>query len=135
MSDTSQGPGWWLASDGRWYPPEQSTAPAFVATVQPEASSPEPKRNKGLHWRKMTWAVLVFNLIMLIWLITSLTASTKNCNGMTTGECAGVSDVAHSAVAAIQIVLWVFGDIILGIIWLVIRGVRVRCVAVASSVD
>lgn len=21
MSDTSQGPGWWLASDGRWYPP------------------------------------------------------------------------------------------------------------------
>ena len=22
MSDTSQGPGWWLASDGRWYPPE-----------------------------------------------------------------------------------------------------------------
>lgn len=23
-SDTSQGPGWWLASDGRWYPPELS---------------------------------------------------------------------------------------------------------------
>jgi hypothetical protein len=23
MSDTSGGPGWWLASDGRWYPPEQ----------------------------------------------------------------------------------------------------------------
>jgi len=22
MSDTSQGPGWWIASDGRWYPPE-----------------------------------------------------------------------------------------------------------------
>ena len=22
MSDVSQGPGWWLASDGRWYPPE-----------------------------------------------------------------------------------------------------------------
>jgi hypothetical protein len=22
MSDTAQGPGWWLASDGRWYPPE-----------------------------------------------------------------------------------------------------------------
>lgn len=23
MSDTQQGPGWWQASDGRWYPPEQ----------------------------------------------------------------------------------------------------------------
>ncbi len=27
MSDTSQGPGWWLASDGKWYPPEQWTGP------------------------------------------------------------------------------------------------------------
>jgi hypothetical protein len=23
MSDASQGPGWWIASDGKWYPPEQ----------------------------------------------------------------------------------------------------------------
>jgi hypothetical protein len=23
MSDTSQGPGWWLTSDGKWYPPQQ----------------------------------------------------------------------------------------------------------------
>ncbi len=22
MSDASQGPGWWIASDGKWYPPE-----------------------------------------------------------------------------------------------------------------
>ncbi len=28
MSDTSQGPGWWQASDGKWYPPESApTAP------------------------------------------------------------------------------------------------------------
>jgi hypothetical protein len=27
MSDTAQGPGWWLASDGRWYPPELWTGP------------------------------------------------------------------------------------------------------------
>ena len=70
----------------------------------------------------MTWVVLVFNILMLIWLTTSLTASTKNCNGLTASECAGVSDVAHSAVAAIQIVLWVLGDIILGILWLVTKG-------------
>ena len=30
MSDASQGPGWWQASDGKWYPPEQAprTQPA-----------------------------------------------------------------------------------------------------------
>ncbi len=22
MSDVSHGPGWWIASDGKWYPPE-----------------------------------------------------------------------------------------------------------------
>ena len=27
MSDTSQGQGWWLASDGKWYPPQQAPQP------------------------------------------------------------------------------------------------------------
>ena len=27
MSDTSQGPGWWLASDGKWYPPHLAPQP------------------------------------------------------------------------------------------------------------
>lgn len=27
MSDVWQGPGWWQASDGRWYPPEQAPGP------------------------------------------------------------------------------------------------------------
>jgi hypothetical protein len=27
MSESAQGPGWWLASDGRWYPPELWTGP------------------------------------------------------------------------------------------------------------
>lgn len=35
MSDTSQGPGWWLASDGRWYPP--TSAPR-----QPPPPPPPP---------------------------------------------------------------------------------------------
>lgn len=36
MSDVSQGPGWWLASDGKWYPPH--TAPQ--AAVQSEHDVP-----------------------------------------------------------------------------------------------
>ncbi len=28
MSDQSQGPGWWYASDGKWYPPEQAVSDA-----------------------------------------------------------------------------------------------------------
>ena len=35
MSDTSQGPGWWQASDGKWYPPQGA-----AATPPPPPSAP-----------------------------------------------------------------------------------------------
>lgn len=69
MSDVSQGQGWWIASDGKWYPPELhpsvrppteaatgagaqtaatavSTPPAGVPDAVPAAgaTSPEPER-------------------------------------------------------------------------------------------
>ena len=40
MSDTSQGPGWWQASDGKWYPPEQ--APGYVAPTPGAAPAGGP---------------------------------------------------------------------------------------------
>lgn len=40
MSDVSQGPGWWQASDGKWYPPEQ--APGAQPTTPPAATTPDP---------------------------------------------------------------------------------------------
>jgi Domain of unknown function (DUF4190) len=41
MSDTSQGPGWWLASDGKWYPPEQWTGPGAAGTTPTGPSGAE----------------------------------------------------------------------------------------------
>jgi hypothetical protein len=40
MSDTSQGPGWWLASDGKWYPPEQWTGPPNSGPLSGQAAGP-----------------------------------------------------------------------------------------------
>jgi uncharacterized protein DUF4190 len=40
MSDTSQGPGWWLASDGKWYPPELWTGPPGSGPAQPVQDAP-----------------------------------------------------------------------------------------------
>ena len=37
MSDFSQGPGWWQASDGKWYPPEAAPAAAAPAPTGPPA--------------------------------------------------------------------------------------------------
>lgn len=39
MRDTSQGPGWWLASDGKWYPPETAAPPPPLPPPPPPAAA------------------------------------------------------------------------------------------------
>jgi hypothetical protein len=41
MSDSSQGPGWWQASDGRWYPPQSHPAQQ-AAPAPPAYGAPPP---------------------------------------------------------------------------------------------
>jgi hypothetical protein len=53
MSNTSQGPGWWLASDNKWYAPEQappSAAPVATAPPMP-VGAPAPQ---GPGWYQAT---------------------------------------------------------------------------------
>jgi hypothetical protein len=40
MSDTSQGPGWWQASDGKWYPPQQQQS--YWSPPPPQVGYPPP---------------------------------------------------------------------------------------------
>jgi hypothetical protein len=49
VSDRSEGPGWWQASDGQWYPPEShpsfhaETAPRPVPVAEPQTDvTPSP---------------------------------------------------------------------------------------------
>ena len=42
MSDTSQGPGWWQASDGKWYPPEQAPGAGSAGPAGPPPGGPPP---------------------------------------------------------------------------------------------
>lgn len=39
MSDISQGPGWWQASDGKWYPPQPGPLAAPLPVYQPARST------------------------------------------------------------------------------------------------
>ena len=49
MSDMSQGPGWWLASDGRWYPPELHPSVTQAASV-PTVPSVDPAEDALASW-------------------------------------------------------------------------------------
>jgi len=73
VSDSSQGPGWWQASDGKWYPPEQ--APGYQ---QPSPGGPYgspyggmPASVDGGSAFSYGWNKFVANIgdILIIWLI------------------------------------------------------------------
>jgi hypothetical protein len=90
VSDESQGPGWWLASDGKWYPPElapgspqnpQSTQP--TQPTQPSWSGPPAGASGGgpsldigsafsYGWKKFTENVGQWLLIALIVVVVNL---------------------------------------------------------------
>jgi hypothetical protein len=42
MSDQSQGAGWWLASDGKWYPPESFSPPPPPPPIPPDGNPKTP---------------------------------------------------------------------------------------------
>lgn len=72
MSDQSQGPGWWLASDGKWYPPE--THPSAAPPPPPATDSvPGGSAARGSlpvrAWRKYRgwplWAQIVAGILLL----------------------------------------------------------------------
>ena len=52
MSDVSQGPGWWQAADGKWYPPapqpQQPPAPPGYGAPQPAYYAPAGPKNDGM---------------------------------------------------------------------------------------
>lgn len=47
MSDASQGPGWWQATDGKWYPPAPPAPPVYGAPQQAYYAPVGPK-NDGM---------------------------------------------------------------------------------------
>lgn len=67
MSDTPMGEGWWLASDGKYYPPQ-----AAPATHEPQAQVPATRRSFG------KWLVIgvggFFGLMLLIGMVGAAVA-------------------------------------------------------------
>lgn len=47
MSDIPQGPGWWQASDGRWYPPADAPAPPGAPATGPPPVTAAPTSGKA----------------------------------------------------------------------------------------
>jgi hypothetical protein len=63
MSDTSQGEGWWMASDGKWYPPQ--TAATTQPPPPPATAAAGPAPAQGDQPRETATAALVCGIVGL----------------------------------------------------------------------
>lgn len=60
MSDQPQGEGWWIASDGKWYPPESEPPTSSMAesSAAPGPPAPTPRDFPWVSWQVAVVAVL-----------------------------------------------------------------------------
>ncbi len=91
MSDAWQGPGWWIASDGKWYPPELHPyipwpAPAPVSAPQPWPAPPPPPvhRPRSLARRGIITLALTLVVVALGTTLVAVSSSTKPAPGSVT---------------------------------------------------
>ncbi len=78
MSDRPQGEGWWLASDGKWYPPESRPAPP-APPAAPWAAVPRTRLSPGLHtavrvFLYLTAAAMGFAVVATAYAIPKMSA-------------------------------------------------------------
>jgi hypothetical protein len=73
------------------------------------------------------WVILVFNAVMLVWLVAGL-GPPPDCASEATEalreECESGIDFGWAGAAVITVFFWIVGDVILGVLWIVafLRG-------------
>ena len=73
-----------------------------------------------MHRRKSTWALIVWTLLMVAWLVASVTATATNCpaSGGSADDCGAYVGIA----ASIVLCLWLVGAATISIIWYATRA-------------
>jgi hypothetical protein len=104
MSQQPQGPGWWQASDGRWYPPQpQQYPPPYQQQNQPQyqqqyGPSPAPPRRSSN--RGCLIAAVVVGVLLLVgvgfaaWAIYRVGSAVSDVTAGATAECPTETEVS-----------------------------------------
>jgi hypothetical protein len=114
MAEVSRGPGWWIASDGKWYPPElhpnRMPPPQFGANPQTVASA---TRTNGLAIASLVLSLTVFLIGPILAIIFGVIArrQIRESKGGETGDglalaglIIGIVELAISLVVVIVVV-------------------------------
>jgi hypothetical protein len=145
VSDSSQGPGWWQASDGKWYPPEQ--APGYQ---QPAPGGPygAPYGGGGgggsatggtdvgsvlsYSWNKFVQSIGEWVILWLIAVVASIVVSIViGLIAFGGGMAGGFSGIRFSGLG---IVLGILGGMVTGVVFVVLAKAAVQAVN-GQSID
>jgi hypothetical protein len=78
----------------------------------------KPKRS--FFGKIVKWGFFLFNILMVVWLVGGMNAATEGMQAMSEAEQAGAA-IGTGIGAMMILVIWVFGDIILGLFFLFTR--------------
>jgi hypothetical protein len=91
------------------------------------------------HWRKMTWAVVIWCVVMAIWIVAAIAGadSASNCadpGSISRATCEDVSDAGTGIGVVLLWFVWFFGFIPLSLIWFMTRPKGRECLACGERV-
>jgi hypothetical protein len=75
---------------------------------------------RGFFGKLVKWSFILFNILMIVWLIGGVGSATKGMDAMNQTEKAGAT-IGTGIGAMLIVVIWVLGDIILGLFVLFTR--------------
>jgi hypothetical protein len=82
------------------------------------------------HWRKATWALVVWNALMLLWVVSGVMNVSSNCAGMT-GDALTTCQAGTAIGAGIGVtfigMIWFVGFIVFSLVWLMSRPSKRQC--------
>ena len=90
-------------------------------------------------WRKSTYIILIFNLIMLAWIIGAASSGSvgsgdaTNCGSRSQSDCNTAQGIGTAIAMMLLIPLWAMGNILWGVIWLVNNGKKGRVCPVCGN--
>ena len=100
MSDFQQGPDWWRASDGKWYPPQQHPQAGYSQPAAPApayAPSPPPAKGSGAKTALIVFGVLALLGVLgvggIIVLAVAADDSEKDSQGDTVAFCDAIAEI------------------------------------------
>ena len=100
--------------------PECSTQVSDSALKCPSCGVQLRKPKRGFWGKLVKWGFIIFNILMVFWLISGIGAATEGMDVMSEAERAGATIGTGIGVALI-LGIWLIGDVILGLFVLFTR--------------